>query len=156
MYWGPAGQILESIYRGLNYYPSGSSGYVDVRDVARIMIVLTDSQLTGERFILNAGNITHQHYLNLLAKAMGRPRPGKVISPLLARIGVIAELILSVLKGTTPRINLRTLEIASEKLAYSNARIIDKLGVHFIPIEESVQVMVQHFLAEKKANSNKD
>jgi len=148
MWIGPGKQIFLSIQKGLKYYPSGSSGYVDVRDVARTMILLSDSHHTGERYILNAENIPHQKYINLLADAMGRSRPRYLVTPFLAKIAVIAESIRAILTGLPLRINLKTLEIASETLAYSNAKVCDALGIAFMPIEESVNISVQLFIKE--------
>jgi dihydroflavonol-4-reductase len=148
MWMGPGKPLLSSILRGLKYFPSGSSGYVDVRDVARIMILLADSHFTGGRYILNAENIKHQKYIDLLADAMGRPRPRFLVTHFLAKIAVIAESIRATFTGLPPRINLRTLEIASETLSYSNAKICDALGITFISVEESVSFSFQLFINE--------
>jgi hypothetical protein len=112
------------------------------------MILLSDSPLTGERYILNAENITHQKYINLLADAMGRPRPRFLITPVLAKIAVVAESIRAAFTGHPPRINHKTLEIASETLAYSNVKICNALGIAFTSIEESVNLSVQLFIKE--------
>jgi dihydroflavonol-4-reductase len=151
MWRGPGKSLFSEIYKGLKYYPSGSSGYVDVRDVARSMIQLTNGNFSGERYIVNAENIKHRTYLNLLADAMERTRPRFRITPILAKIASKAEAIRSSVTGQSPRINIKTLEIASEKLAYSNAKICDTLDMAFIPIEESVQFSVKLFLNDMKS-----
>jgi dihydroflavonol-4-reductase len=145
---GPGKHLFSTIVKGLKYYPSGSSGYVDVRDVARCMVRLTDSELTGERYIVNAENITHRTYINLLADAMGSPRPRILITPCIAKIATVAETIRAAFTGLPPRINRRTLEIAAETLSYSNKKICDAIGIKFIPIEESAYFSAQLFLNE--------
>jgi dihydroflavonol-4-reductase len=141
IWMGPGKQLFLSVFRGLKYYPSGSSGYIDVRDVAQTMILLSESNLSGERYILSAENITHRKYINLLADAMGRSRPRFLITPLLTKIA-------ATITGIPPRINLKTLEIASEKLEYSNTKICDAFGMSFTPIKESVNLSVQLFINE--------
>jgi dihydroflavonol-4-reductase len=151
MWMGPSRQLLLSVYKGLKYYPSGSSGYVDVRDIARIMVLLMQSSCTGERYIINSENITHRRYMNLLADAMNRPRPKILISPALAKIGAIAEAVRSTITRRAPRITKRALEIADERLAYSNAKVSQATGVNFIPVEESVKFSTHLFLNEMKS-----
>ncbi len=47
MWMGPAGQLFNRILKGLNFFPAGSSGYVDVRDVATAMVKLAGSSHYG-------------------------------------------------------------------------------------------------------------
>lgn len=148
MWRGPSGQLLSAIHKGIKYYPSGSSGYVDVRDIAQVMVLLMQSSVSGERFIVTAENLTHKMYMNRVADTLGCPQPSVPISPALAKIGIFAEALRAALTGTTPRINKRTLDIANEKLAYSNAKISQALGFHFIPVEESLRFSIPIFLQE--------
>ena len=52
-------KLFQSIWKGLNYYTKGISGFVDVRDVVKAMILLMEEtrfeQVKNQRFILNAG-----------------------------------------------------------------------------------------------------
>jgi nucleoside-diphosphate-sugar epimerase len=145
MWVGPSRHLIVSLYKGLKFYPSGSSGYVDVRDVARSMILLMESNIAGERFIVNAENIPHREYMNLIAKALGRPLPVYPIKPVYVKTAVITEWIRKIFTGFPPRINRKTFEIASENLAYSNNKIRNALGINFIPVEESVNTAMQLF-----------
>ena len=151
MWMGPAKFLFTAVKKGLKYYPPGSSGYVDVRDVARIMTLLCESGITGERFIINAGHMTHHDFLNHLAEAFDKEGPDKLISPWLAQIAVIGESFRAFVAGSTPRINRRTFSIASEDLRYSSKKVIDILGVNFTSIEESVNTAVQIFKTIEKS-----
>jgi nucleoside-diphosphate-sugar epimerase len=145
MWMGPGRQLFYAIQEGLKYYPLGSSGYVDVRDVARIMVSLSGKPVTGERFILNAGQMTHREFMQHLATAFGKQGPEIPVTPLLASAAVISESIRAFFSGSAPRINRRTFKIASENLSYSNNKIREALGFTFIPIEDSVKSSVQLF-----------
>jgi len=67
MWYSQSGSLFKQIHKGLNYYPTGSAGFVDVRDVARAMIMLMDSEVTGERYILNSENMSHRAVLEIIA-----------------------------------------------------------------------------------------
>ncbi len=151
MWLGPGKQILSRIQKGLKYYPSGSSGYVDVRDVARAMVLLTEGPHNGERFIINSENISHRHYLDLIADALDKPRPARIISPLLQEMAISFEFLRKAITGLTPRINRQTLSIASENLAYSNDKVRKATGINFITVEESVYTAIKLYLEEPGA-----
>jgi nucleoside-diphosphate-sugar epimerase len=139
MWTGPGKELFNTIQKGLKFYPRGSSGYVDVRDVARIMITLSENGIYGERFILNAGNMSNKDFINLLAENLGKKGPQIEISDFMARTAVIAEYIRAFITAGKPRITLLTLTIAAEELYYSNKKISEKLHIDFIPIEQSLQ-----------------
>jgi nucleoside-diphosphate-sugar epimerase len=144
--WDSSGkQLFQSILKGLNYYTVGSSGYVDVRDVARIMVLLMNTDISGERFILNAENISHQKLINFLAIALNRPLPKIAVAPWMNGPAIILEKIRALLTGSVARIDRRTLEIAAEKHYYSSKKITDTLHVKFMSVEESVNSTVELF-----------
>jgi dihydroflavonol-4-reductase len=148
MWLGSARQLLEQIKKGLRYYPDGTSGYVDVRDTASAMVRLMEQNCFGERFIINAENISHRQVLNYLADAMKQAGPGRPITPFLTKTAVIAESIRAAIAGQPPRITRRALEIASEKLAYSNKKVSEAIAIRFTTIEESCKTSMPLFLAE--------
>lgn len=146
MWDSPGKQLFQSVLKGLNFYTVGSSGYVDVRDVARIMVLLMNTDISGERFILNAENISHQKLINLMAIALNRPLPKIAVAPWMNGPAIILEKIRALLTGSVPRIDRRTLEIGAEKHYYSSKKITDALHVKFISVEESVNSTVELFL----------
>ena len=143
MWMGPGKHLFSAIEKGLKFYPPGSSGYVDVRDVARIMILLNESEVTGERYIVNAGHMSHREFMNQIAKAFGIAGPDTMITPLIAHIAVIGETLRAFVTRTDRRINQRTFSIASEELQYSSSKITQALGVKFTSIEDSVNAAVE-------------
>jgi nucleoside-diphosphate-sugar epimerase len=148
MWNGSGGHIFHKIYKGLKYYPEGSGGYVDVRDVASVMIRLTEGNHFGERFIINAENITHRSFIDQVSDAMLKPRPSVRITPFLSKTALFAETIHAAFTGIPPRISRNTFEIAAETAAYSNKKIVNTLKTDFITVEDSVKYSIPLFLAE--------
>jgi nucleoside-diphosphate-sugar epimerase len=72
-------KLFQSIWKGLNYYTKGITGFVDVRDVVKAMILLMEEaqfdQVKNQRFILNAGNMSYQDFFNQIADGLNKPRP---------------------------------------------------------------------------------
>lgn len=148
MWLGPGAPLYTRVYKGLSFYPEGSCGYVDVRDVAEIMVKLMDSGITAERFILNAENLKYRDFINLVADAMYKKRPYIPLSPFIIKMACIAEKLRSFMTGIPPAITKQALKAAAACTSYSNQKIIDALKIGFIPIQDSVQYAARVFLAE--------
>ncbi len=68
--------LIPAISCGQPFYTDGLMSYVDVRDVARAMVLLDAvPQAVGERFILSAGELSYRELIALGARAAGRPGP---------------------------------------------------------------------------------
>src|SRR6476661_600678 len=69
--WQGSGQLFKTVKNGLRYYPSGSCGLVAVDDVVNAMILLMNSSISAERFIINAENWSYQRLFTKIADAFG-------------------------------------------------------------------------------------
>ncbi len=143
-----ASPLFRMVYRGLNFYPYGGCGFVDVRDVASVMVQLTESSIHGQRFIVNSENLSHRSFLNMVADAMNRKRPAIGVSQALGLLACTGERLFSLIRGKPPRITLQALRIAAETTSYSNQKIVDALNCSFIPVEDSIKESVRMFLEE--------
>jgi dihydroflavonol-4-reductase len=76
-----SGQIFETVRKGLKFYTKGTMGFVDVQDVAKCMIALMESGISGERYIINAENRPYQQLFTEIANCLGVPAPAKLAQP---------------------------------------------------------------------------
>ena len=153
MWYGSWENIFKQIYNGLNYYPTGTSGYIDVRDVVKIMISLTESGVSGERFILSAENLAHQEVLDYLAEAMKKPNPSKPLTPLIIKIACHLEKIRSFFTGSQPRITPQSMKSSTAVTSYSNHKIVQALSCDFTPVKEAIASSIPVFLVEQESKS---
>ena len=153
MWYGSWQGIFKQIYNGLNYYPTGTSGYVDAGDVVKIMIRLTESEVSGERFILSAENLTHQEVLNFLAETMKRPLPSHRLTPIMIKIACRLEKMHSLFTGSQPRITRQSMKSSTSVTSYSNRKIVQALSVDFTPVRESLASSIRFFLEEQESKS---
>ena len=75
-----SGLLYKKVADGLRYYPAGATGFVGVDDVVRAMVQLQFSEVDGERFVLNAENLTYKAVLERIAKQLGVKAPTKRVS----------------------------------------------------------------------------
>ncbi len=139
--WGEKGSraIFDLVEKGNKIYPLGSVGIVDVSDVAKIMIELMNSDISAERFILNAENISNQDLLTKISELMNKPAPSIKATPMLLSVAWRLSKVASVFNGKRPAITAETVRAANSKLQYDNSKIKEKLGYKFKPLEQTLK-----------------
>lgn len=122
-------QLFYQVQKGLMFYTSGGTGYVDVRDVVKIMIQLTNSDISGERFVLVAENKSNKEILSFMADGFGKKRPFlNVRKPILYLVGFLSELFGKLFRFE-PLIDRKTARSATNKEYYSSTKI--ELALHY-------------------------
>jgi nucleoside-diphosphate-sugar epimerase len=141
-------KMFEKVWSGLRFYTQGANAFVDVRDVAKIMILLTEQKQFGERFVASSENMSYKKLFEIIADALGKKRPsikaGKVLSGLSWRLASVVAKI----TGSNPLITEETARSANNVSVYSNSKLIKKLKYQFIPIEQSIKDTSKIFLKE--------
>ena len=64
----PINTMFNSIRKGFNFFPSGSTGLVEINDVVYLMFHLMESNITNERFILVAENWSYKKIYEMTLK----------------------------------------------------------------------------------------
>ena len=73
-------QLFSQVRKGLMFYTNGGSGYVYVQDVVKAMMLLANSQISAQRFVLVAENCSNRDVLSWMADGFGKRRsfgPGR-------------------------------------------------------------------------------
>lgn len=135
-FWNTGSSAMyKMIARGQRFYTLGTMGFVGAYDVARIMVLLMDSDISGERFILSAGDYTYREVFNMAADAMHKKRPAAYAKPWMTSIGWRIDWFLSLL-GKKRLLTKDQARAVHETTRYPNDKIVAALGYGFTPIEE--------------------
>ena len=70
-----SGAFFTSIKKGIPFYTNGSTAYIAVTDVVKIMRQLMNSDCDNERFIVIAENITYKAIIYLIASKIDARKP---------------------------------------------------------------------------------
>ena len=142
-------QLFAQVQKGLMFYTNGGSGYVDVQDVVRAMILLTNSEISGERFILSGENCSNKDVLSWMADGFGKRRPFILIGKrILWTVGILSEL-LGKMFHFKPLIDRGTARSATNREYYSNRKIEEAIGFQFTPIENSIKEICRFLNGQK-------
>ena len=136
--------IFKNAYNEFKWYTDGVSGFVDVRDVASAMILLMNSEITSERFILNGENLPYREIFSSIAKCFGKKPPSKKVSPFLAELIWRLEAIKTKFTGNKHLLTKETARTAQAKVYFDNSRILRALPeFHFTQIKDTIEFTCQ-------------
>ncbi|RAJ85431.1 nucleoside-diphosphate-sugar epimerase [Chitinophaga dinghuensis] len=141
--------IFKNVYKEFPYYTRGVNGFVDVRDVAKAMMMLMDAPVTGERFILSADNWSYKDLFTSMANALHRKPPVKEATPFMTGLVWRVEKIKHMLGGKSPLITKETAHTAQLKVFYDNKKIQQFLpAFHFRSLATTIEETCQDFLRD--------
>jgi nucleoside-diphosphate-sugar epimerase len=141
-------QLFKYVYDENRFYTLGNLNYVDIRDLTEIIYQLTEQQVSGERFVVNAGTITYKEFFEKAATAFEKKPPKMLVKPWMTEILWRIEAIRSRLSGGSPLITKETAKSARTHFHYANKKVKGKLKVSFTPIDETIE-RVTKFLEGK-------
>ncbi len=142
--------LFNTVYKGLKFYTKGTNGYVDALDVARAMVMLAESDIKGERFILTAGTLSYKELFYAMADGLGVKPPPYYASPLLGKIVWRLLVPFYFFSGREPVITRQTARMAAARYDYSAEKIKNATGFKFTPLEKSIKRSCEDFLNETK------
>ncbi len=145
------GQVVKILYKKkLPFVFPGITGYVDARDVAKMMWMLYHKKIRSERFILNSENKSFKEVTRILARALEVKPPSFQPPEFLMRTGAGILNFFSILTGKGKLIDPLTVKSLYASTFYSNEKITKTLAEKFIPVEESLKFTAGYFLKEQK------
>jgi dihydroflavonol-4-reductase len=120
-------KLFKSVYDGFPWYTKGTTGFVDVKDVAKAMILLMDSNVEAEKFIISAETTTYQSLLNMIAKGFQKKLPSRKVTPFLAALTWRVEAIKSLFTGNEPLITKETAATSLAEVKFDNSKLLKTL-----------------------------
>jgi len=136
---GGSPSIFNHIAKGLKFYTPNVTGYVDVNDVAKIMIYLIEHNIRKKRFILNAENISFKNLTQLIATNLGVKAPPIKATRFMLKMAAFASSILSGISGKAPVVTSDLVKSAFEQTFYTSDEIKKAINYTFMPIEASAK-----------------
>ena len=142
-------QIFQKIYKGLKFYTNGSTGYVDVDDVAESLIQILFSDIKNERFIINGANLKYRDCFDRIAVALGKTKASIEVGPFLKEVAWRIEAVKSLITGKSPLITKETANSAMTETTYSTSKIEQRLNFHFTDIDKTIKKYANWFIASQ-------
>jgi dihydroflavonol-4-reductase len=144
--------LFPQIWKGVKFYTDGTTGFVDVRDVTKAMILLMESEIHSERFIVSSENLNFKKIFDRIAEGLGKPKPFMYANGWMRSVAWRGEALKSFLFHTKPFITKETAFAAHKKVHFSNEKIKKAIGIDFIPVQKTIKDTCEVFLKAVKKN----
>src|SRR5579871_916406 len=132
--------IFKSVYEEFPWYTNGINGFVDVEDVAKATILLLESDISNERFIINGDNWSFKDLFIAMADAFGKKHATREATPFLAAIAWRVEKIKSLLTGKPTVLTKESAKIAQAKTYFDNSKLLQYLpSFQFTPLRQTIE-----------------
>jgi nucleoside-diphosphate-sugar epimerase len=138
--------MFSHVDRELPFYPPGANGVVDVRDVARAVMLLLRQGEDGDRYLLNGHNISYRDLMVQIATALGRKAPRLPMQRWQARLLLAGEAIRSRILRQPALLTPETVRNSFQHFSYNNERSRRQLQLNYTPIEQTIRETAAQYL----------
>lgn len=146
-------RLFSTVYKGLKYYTKGITGYVDVRDVVRAMILLMEGEHFTERFIINGDNLSYMELFSEIARGLKVKGPHILARRWMTELVWRLEAIKGFLLKKKPLITRETAHTANKQYRYSSEKLQAIIPFDYRPIKESIQDFTKMYLKDLNTNN---
>jgi nucleoside-diphosphate-sugar epimerase len=145
-------KLFKSAYDEFPWFTNGQSGFVDVRDVVRAMMMLMESDVQSERFIISAENVLYKDVFGYMAKSFGKRPPHKKVTPFIASLVWRLEWLKSKLAGKEPLLTRETARTGQTVVEIDNRKFLRHFpGFRYIPVAQSIAETCNGFVKKMPA-----
>jgi dihydroflavonol-4-reductase len=133
-----ANRVFLNMKRLMFFYTTGINGFVDVRDVVSSMILLMNSNVTGQRFVITGETMSYREFLSSGAEILHKRKPVIPINRLILEILWRVNYPLSCIFRKNPLFTPETARSLSAESYYSSGKFIKLFNYSFIPVKQSL------------------
>lgn len=148
----PSSAIFKYVDKGISYYPPGSSVFVDVKDVSKVIHLLMESPIYNQRYILAGELLKYETVLSLIAQYLGKKAPSKKLHKWQLKLLSRLDGIRSFMFGRKRVLSRHSAETLCSTPQYSNKKITQELDFEFTDISSTIQRICRTITHNKAKN----
>lgn len=128
-------KILKIAHNNFFFYPTGKVAVIDINDVSRILILLLNSSVKNERFILVSENIDQRMLFDKFRLSIGKRKAFFPLSKFLLNFFLIGEIILQTLGIRKRFMSWALIQILCSKQIYDGSKVSRLLSFEYKEIK---------------------
>ena len=145
-YWYTGtGKLFDIVHKGFKFYTEGVTGYVGVTDLVKSMLLLMESSIKNERFIIVSENRSYKEVLFAIADGFSKNRPSIKVTPFLSEIAWRLAFVKSLFSNNEPFIYREYSRASTRKSYYSNKKVKSILNYEFEPLINCIKKVCNNY-----------
>lgn len=117
-------KIFRRILKGQRSYPTGSSGFIDVKDLVNLMIRGTESEQLNQRFIAVGHNASFKDVFSEIAELLGKKAPQKPLNTAILRFAAALDRFYGFFTHKR-QLTKAAIQAIQKHQEYDNSKIVD-------------------------------
>jgi nucleoside-diphosphate-sugar epimerase len=131
--------LIHTIFKGMPLYSTGVNGYVNVKDVCKVMLSLVEQKIYKQRFVMVSESLVIREVFFMIADAFGVKRPSIRVSPWMAEIAWRLMAVLRIFYSRALPITKETARAANHISFYDASKVRNTLGFEFTSIHDTIK-----------------
>lgn len=138
--------FFNHVWRGSKFYPQGTTGFVDVRDIADFSIRMLDYEGDVEKFLMIGKNVSYKEFLDTIAHDIDKKAPSIPTKKWILAAAWRLDKLRSFLTGSRPMLTKETATTSSKLYLFDNSRSLAIEGFSYIPFEQTIKETAAQFI----------
>lgn len=134
-----SGRLFKVAASGFPFYTHGSTGFVDVRDVAAAMWQCMNSSVTKQRFVLVGKNAGFKEFFELAAHYSGKRAPRFYAPYWLTELAWMLDGLRTTLLGASPIVSRESARSLHNRFYYDSSKITREQGFVFTDFDKTMK-----------------
>ncbi len=144
--------FFNHVWRGSPFYPTGTTGFVDVRDLAEFAMRMLDYQGNEDKFLMIGHNVTYKNFLETIANALGKKAPSIRARKWMLATAWRLDKLRSIFTGSRPMVTRETATTSSKQYLFDNHRSLSIPGFQYTDFDETIRDIAGQYLEAAKNN----
>lgn len=140
--------IFKTIAEGMKFYTKGINGFVDVKDVVDVMLLLMQGDYEGERFVVSAASISYEALFEHIASGLKVDGPHIYARPWMGDVAWRFYFVKQLFTGKKALVTRETARSARNVHFYPATKLVQTTRFQFRPIEETIAEICGYYLNE--------
>jgi len=133
-----SGELFTKVFKGLNFHFPKTTGFIGVQDVSKASILLLESSIENEQFILVSENLSFKTILKWVAESLQKNAPNIPLKPYMVFIGWLFQSIAHILWSGKKQLSRNDYKSLFQHSYYSNEKIKRHTGFSFTPLQSII------------------
>lgn len=142
--------LINRVWNGLKFYTKGANAFVDVRDVAKAMLLLAESDITSQRYLVVGENAPFKTFFTKIAQQLGVAPPKYLANKWMSEVAWRADYLRSIFTGKPTLITRETARSANKTSKYSAEKLEQALGIQLNDLDAMLDYTCSCFKQEKQ------
>jgi len=141
-------KMIQTVAKGIKYYPTGATGFVYAKDVAHLArAVLTPGVSDSKGLLCSAENATYQEVMTTVAQSLGVNPPQQPIKDWHISVVGIGNIFARLLRLKSKQIITKeSLLTAAQSLRYDGTEALEVNGFEYTPMAIAIDEICQEYL----------